>query len=458
MIIILGGGITGLAAAFELARQQVPFVLLEASPRAGGLILTEHADGFTIDAGPDSLLAQKPAAIDLCREAGLAPRLIPTTPPRVAYVLKGGRLHALPSPSVLGLPTTVAALARYDLLDWRARARVALEPLVPRRHVADESVASFFRRRFGAATVGLVAEPLLGGIHAGDIEQLSMPSLFPRLVDAERHPGKVIRTLARGPRPGPDGLFRSLRGGMSELVGAIVSSLPADAVRLGAPASRLEHRASPAGPGGWRVTAGSERFEAAAVIAAAPARVAAGLLEGVDSGAAELCASVPYVSTASVALGFRRGDVAHPLAGSGFVVARRANALRITACTWVSSKWEDRAPAGHVLIRAFLGGAHDPGVVEETDDALIEMALRDLAPVLGLGGAPVLARAYRWRHAGAQHHVGHRARMAALAGRLRALPGLYVAGSGFASIGIPDCVADGRRAATSAADYVRMGR
>ncbi len=171
-----------------------------------------------------------------------------------------------------------------------------------------------------------------------------------------------------------------------------------------------------------------------------------------------MCASVPYVSTASVALGFRRADVAHPLAGSGFVVARRANVLRITACTWVSSKWEDRAPAGHVLIRAFLGGAHDPDVVDEPDDALIGMALRDLAPVLGLGGAPVLARAYRWRHAGAQHHVGHRARMAALAGRLRALPGLFVAGSGFASIGIPDCVADGRSAATSAADYVRMGR
>lgn len=455
MIIILGGGITGLAAAFELARQDVPFVLLEASPRAGGLILTEHADGFTIDAGPDSLLAQKPAAIDLCREAGLAPRLIPTTPPRVAYVLKQGRLHALPSPSVLGLPTTVAALARYDLLDWRARARVALEPLIPRRRVADESVASFFRRRFGAATVGLVAEPLLGGIHAGDIEQLSMPSLFPRLVDAERRPGKVIRTLARGRRPGPDGLFRSLRGGMGELVGAIVSRLPADAVRLGVPVSRVEHRSSPAG---WRVTAGTNQFEGQAVIAAVPARVAAGLLEAVDSGAAALCASVPYVSTASVALGFRRADVAHPLSGSGFVVARRANALRITACTWVSSKWEDRAPAGHVLIRAFLGGAHDPAVVDESDDALIGTALRELAPVLGLGGAPVLARAYRWRHAGAQHHVGHRERMAALAARLNALPGLYVAGSGFASIGIPDCVADGRRAAASAADYVRMGR
>jgi oxygen-dependent protoporphyrinogen oxidase len=159
-----------------------------------------------------------------------------------------------------------------------------------------------------------------------------------------------------------------------------------------------------------------------------------------------------------VALGFRRGDVAHPLRGSGFVVARRENSQRITACTWVSSKWDARAPEGHVLIRAFLGGAHDPDAVAETDGALIEIAARDLAPVLGLSGPPVLARAYRWRQAGAQHHVGHRARMAALGERLRALPGLYVAGSGFASIGIPDCVADGRGAARSAADYVRMER
>jgi oxygen-dependent protoporphyrinogen oxidase len=455
VIIILGGGITGLAAAFELARQEVPFLLLEASDRAGGLILTERVGGFTIDAGPDSLLAQKPAAIELCGELGLAPQLISTTPPRVAYVLKRGRLHALPSPSVLGIPTTLAALARYDLLDWGARARLALEPLIPRRHVADESVGAFFRRRFGAATVGLVAEPLLGGIHAGDIERLSMPSLFPRLVDAERRPGKVLRSLARGRQPTPDGLFRSLRGGMGDLVSAVVSRLPAGALRLRDSATRIDRLPS---AGGWRVTTAAGQLDARAVIVATPARVAASLVEGVDRGAAELCASVPYVSTASVALGFRRGDVAHPLRGSGFVVARRENSQRITACTWVSSKWDARAPEGHVLIRAFLGGAHDPDAVAETDGALIEIAARDLAPVLGLSGPPVLARAYRWRQAGAQHHVGHRARMAALGERLRALPGLYVAGSGFASIGIPDCVADGRGAARSAADYVRMER
>ena len=453
MVIIAGGGITGLAAAYELARRGVEFALLEAGSRAGGLVHTEHVDGFTIDAGADSLLVQKPAAIQLCEELGLAPRLMSTKLPRTAYVLRNGRLHALPSPSVLGIPTSLGALARYSLLDWPDRARLAAEPLMPRRRLDDESVASFFRRRFGPATVGLIAEPLLGGIHAGDIEQLSMPSIFPRLTEAEQAPGGVIRALARAPRPGlSEGLFRALRGGMSELVTAIIASLPAGALRTGAAVTGLQRRGA-----GWSVLTDAQAFDAPAVILALPSRTAAVLLRPLDERAASSCASVPYVSTASVALAWKRADIAHPLAGSGFVVARRHNSTRITACTWVSSKWEDRAPPDHVLLRAFTGGAHDPGAVDATDDQLIADAVRDLTPVLGIAGPPVLTRVFRWRDAGAQHVVGHRARMTALAARLREHPGLLAAGSGFESIGIPDCVANGRRAAAAAADYVRMG-
>jgi oxygen-dependent protoporphyrinogen oxidase len=193
------------------------------------------------------------------------------------------------------------------------------------------------------------------------------------------------------------------------------------------------------------------------VIVAAPAHAAATLLKGIDDASARLCESVPYVSTASVALGFRRADISHPLSGSGFVVARRENPLRMTACTWVSSKWEDRAPEGYALLRVFIGGAHDPDAVDASDEDLIDIATRDTTAILGIAGAPMLARVYRWRHAGAQHNVGHRARMSGLTERLRALPGLFVVGSGFASIGIPDCVAHGRSAAKSAADYVTMG-
>jgi oxygen-dependent protoporphyrinogen oxidase len=452
MIAIVGGGITGLAAAYELARRHAEFVLFEASPRLGGLIRTEHSDGFTIDAGPDSLLVQKPAAVQLCEELGLSRQLMATRTPRTAYVLRDGRLCPLPSPSVLGIPTSLAALWRYDLLDWPARLRVAIEPFIPASPAADESVASFFRRRFGAATVDLIAEPLLGGIHAGDVEKLSMRSVFPRLTQAAQQPGGIARNLGGVPRSADSGMFRALRGGMADLVSGIERTLPRGAVRTSCAATRLERRGS-----GWTLVAGGDRVEASAVILAAPAPLAGSLLRPLDPDAAQLCDGVPYVSTTSVALGWRRRDVSHPLSGTGFVVARRHNSVRITACTWVSSKWEHRAPPDHVLIRAFAGGAHDPGAVDLDDQGLIDMAVRDLAPLLGISAAPMLSRVFRARNAGAQHLVGHGARMAALAGRLALLPGLFVAGSGFESIGIPDCVANGRRIGGSAADYVRIG-
>jgi oxygen-dependent protoporphyrinogen oxidase len=311
-------------------------------------------------------------------------------------------------------------------------------------------VASFFRRRFGPATVDLIAEPLLGGIHAGDVEKLSMPSLFPRFTSAERQRGGVLRTVA--PPPSGDGLFRALRGGMAELVDAIVHRLPAGSLLLETPAAGMRRQRS-----GSLVSAGGEGFEAASVILAAPAYVAASLLRTVDDSAANVCATVPYVSTATVALGWARTDVEHPLAGSGFVVARRHNALRITACTWVSSKWESRAPSGKVLLRAFIGSVHDPHAANLTDAELSDIAVRDVSNVLGVSAPPLLTMVCRWRNAGAQHVVGHSARMSGLASRLHSLPGLFVAGSGFESIGIPDCVATGRRVAAAAADYVRMG-
>jgi oxygen-dependent protoporphyrinogen oxidase len=451
VIIIIGAGITGLSAAYELARRHVPFLLVEAGPRAGGLIHTERIDGFTIDAGADAMLVQKPAALTLCEELGLSGRLMPTRTPRTAFVARGERLYPLPSPSVLGIPTTIPALAKYSLLDWRARARVAVEPLIPARRVADESVASFFRRRFGAATVDLIAEPLLGGIHAGDVEQLSMPSLFPRFTEAEHQRGGVLRTTSAPAAPG--GLFRALRGGMSELVDAIVHQMPPGAMLLDTPVSAIGPT-----PAGWTVTAGGGVLDAASVIVAAPAHLASTLLRPVDDSAARICATVPYVSTVTVAFGWNRADIPHPLSGSGFVVARRHNAMRITACTWVSSKWEDRAPAGKALLRAFIGSVHDPHAADLGDAELIDIASRDLSAVLGITAPPILARVFRWRNAGAQHNVGHRARMTGLAARLQSLPGLFVAGSGFESIGIPDCVANGRRIATAAHDYVRMER
>lgn len=449
MIIIIGGGITGLSAAFELSQRGVPFRLFEASERAGGLIWTEHVDGFTIDAGPDSVLAQKPAALELCDALDLTPRLMCTTPPRTAYVFKGGRLHALPSPSVLGIPTTIAGILGYDLLPWHARARLLMEPMVARQAPADESVAAFFRRRFGPATVDLVAAPLLGGIHAGDVERLSMRSVLPRFAYAEGQRGSVMRAPLRlKGDEARSGAFRSLPSGMSELVRAIEGRIPAGALEYRAPATALARDGHL-----WQVTAGGNTTAADAVILAVPAFVAARLLAPLGPEVASLCAEVPYASTASIALAWPRAAVRHPLDGSGFVVARRHSALRITACTWVSSKWSGRAPHGTVLLRAFLGGIHDPRAVDLDDAALVRVAAADISGVLGIDGPPILSRVYRFPHAGAQHNVGQTARAAAIDAALARHPGLLVAGSGFRSIGIPDCIADGRTVAGKAVEF-----
>ncbi len=449
MIAIVGGGITGLAAAYELAERGVPFQLFEGSARAGGIIRTEQVDGFTIEAGPDSVLAQKRAAIELCEALGLGPRLISSLTPRTAFILHRGRLHPIPSPSMLGIPTTLRGIAGYDLLPWSARARLALEPFVhAKRDDADESVGSFFRRRFGRATVSLIGDPLLGGIHAGDIEALSIRSLFPRFVEAETRRGSVLRTFRRLHRAAGDGLFKALSSGMGEMVTAIERRLPSGALCCGHAVDALCRDAE-----GWTLRVKETTHRADAVILATPAHAAARLLADVDERAASLCAEVPYVSTASIALAWPRAAINHPLAGSGFVVARRTNNLRVTACTWVSSKWPGRAPAGMALLRAYAGGAADPDAVELEDETLAGVAAREIAGVLSIAGAPVLSRVYRWRNAGAQHNVGQAGRVAAIEARLSHYPGILVAGSGFRSVGIPDCVADGRAAAAAAAEY-----
>lgn len=446
-IAIIGAGITGLTVAHDLRRRGRQIIVLEASPRPGGLIYTDRIDGYTIEAGADSMLAQKPAAIELCGELGLGDELQPLNC-RGAFVLRDLRLYALPRESLLGIPRTWRGLAEYDLLPIVGRLRVALEPLVPvRRAREDESVASFFARRFGRATVDAIAQPLLGGIHAGNIDELSMQTLFPRLVDLEREHGSVLRGLRRrrpstASRDAGSSAFVALRGGMATLVSALEARVGADAIRYRCAARRLIpwH-------GGWRISAGDDLVDARRVIIAAPAHAAAELLTRVDPEAARIAAHVPYVSTASVALAWRREQVEHPLIGTGFVVARGGASIRITACTWVSSKWTHRAPEDRVLLRAFMGGAHDPDAVNLTDEEMVSTVCNDLRVVLGIHGPPELTRVYRWRQAGAQHIVGGPDRLAALHARLAPHPGLFVAGSGFGSVGIPDCVADARRIA-----------
>src|SRR6266850_7634598 len=233
-VAIVGGGITGLAAAYELQKRGLMVRVLEAAPRAGGVIRTDRIDDWTIDAGPDSLLVQKPAAVSLCRELGIAGRLHPTLTPRTAYVMRDGRLHPMIEGSALGFPIRVVPLAVSSLFSWGGKIRMAMEAIVPRRASGnDESLAAFVRRRFGDEAVEYLAEPLLAGIHAGDVDRLSARALFPRLVEAERQHGSVIRAFrALRMRPSPQGAFVSLPGGLGELVDALTAAIAPGTIAL----------------------------------------------------------------------------------------------------------------------------------------------------------------------------------------------------------------------------------
>jgi oxygen-dependent protoporphyrinogen oxidase len=452
--IVIGGGIAGLTVAYELHRRQVPFVLLERCARAGGLVLSEDIDGYTIDAGPDALLVQKPDGIRLCEELGLKDDLVPTKKPRLAYIQRGGRLHPLPDASVLGIPTRFGPFLATRLFSWPGKLRMAGELFVPpRRDGEDESIGAFITRRFGREATTYLAEPLLAGIHAGDVNRLSIQSLFPRLVDAERSHGSVLRAFRarRSAGADTDGAFRSLPGGLSQMIRALLGALPAERVRLNAPV-RCVAFDTPSRT--FLVeTANGDRVRSRTVTFATPAYVTAGLLRPIDAELAGLCDGIPYVSTGIVAMAFRRSDVAHPLNGSGFVVPS-VERSGILAGSWMSSKWPHRAPADRVLMRAFVGGARDPRALERSDAELVEQVLASLRPLLGIGDDPLFTKVYRWERAGAQHEVGHGSKLAGIARLLGEHQGIFLTGSAYRGVGIPDCVADGRATGKQVTDYL----
>jgi oxygen-dependent protoporphyrinogen oxidase len=451
-VAIVGGGISGLAAAYELQQRGLSVRVLEASSRPGGVIQTECFGGWVIDGGPDALLAQKFTGVELCRQLGLGDRLVSTLEPRTAFVLHRGRLHALAEGSFLGFPVKFGALARTSLFSLRGKARMTCEAFMPTAGGDDESIASFVRRRFGQEAVDRLAEPLLAGIHAGAVERLSMRALFPRLLDAEQQAGSILRAArTRRVDSTSPGAFVSLPGGTGELTEALAAALSPGTLELSTRVTDIRR------PGTYVVETGATARRASAVLLAVPAYVAAGLFRTFDTTLAGLCDAIPYASTATVALGYNREQVRHPLKGTGFVVPRTEH-NPLLAATWVSSKWAGRAPTGSVLLRAFLGGARDPHRLDREDQDLIKIAETALADALGIDGPPLFARLARWTRQSPQHELGHPQRVAAIDAHLTAVPGLFVTGSGFRVIGIPDCIADGRAMAGRAADFLARQR
>ena len=462
-VLVVGGGITGLACAYELqhrarsAERPLRITLLEKAERLGGCILTERPDGFIVEGGPDCFLAEKPWARELCAELGIDGHLIGTSPAsRRVYVLSDGRLHPLPEGFILLVPTTVWPFVTSSLFSWPAKLRMAMELFVrPRRDVEDENLGSFVRRRLGREVLDKIAEPLVAGIHAGDPETMSLRATFPRLLDLERDYGSLIRGMLARKRQmqagggalhasgRPASMFLTLAGGLGDMVERLAEALKDVEVRLGTGVEAL----SPLGSGGWRVSvAGGEPLEADAVVLAVPSWQAARLLARADKPLAELLETIPWVSSATVTSAWERAAVGHPLDGSGFVVPR-SEGRSITACTWSSVKFEGRAPEGRVLLRAFVGGAKQEALLELPDEEIAGMVRSDLGEILGLTGEPLFVKIYRWPRAMAQYTMGHLERVAAIEAARGRHPGLVLAGSSYRGVGIPDCIRQGRQAA-----------
>jgi oxygen-dependent protoporphyrinogen oxidase len=467
-IAIVGGGIAGLAAAYELEKSRavgapVEYALFEAGPRLGGSLASEVVDGVLLEQGPDSFLTEKPAAIELCRELGLEAELVPSNDAaRKTHIVVHNRLLTLPDGLMFLVPTKLIPTALSPLFSFKAKLRMAMELLRPPLpgNQPDESVAALIERHFGPEMVDRLADPLLSGIYGGDAAQLSARTVLPSLVRMEEQYGSLTRGMlaahrqmrarAKGPAPrgqsGGTAIFTSLRGGMQQLIDALVARLDPARLHLNTPVSAIQEVA-----GGWRVSTNHTSDLYNAVIMAAPAWAAGVLLSPVDAALGEELSAIPYSSCITINLVYDEAKIGRLPEGFGFLVPA-SEGRAMLAATFVHRKFLGRTPPGKAVLRAFLGGMKNEALLAESDETLVSIARREFdeilgEPVLGLDVEPERAQVSRWRRAMAQYSVGHQQRKQRIAERVTALPGLRLAGNAYDGIGIPDCIRLGRQAA-----------
>ncbi len=436
--------------------------VLEAASQVGGVIQTEPLDGYLVEHGADMFSTQPPEALQLCRDLGIADQLIePLAEGRGAMVVRDGRCHPIPEGFVLMRPTRLGAMLRTPLLSWRGKARLFAEPLVrPRRSDADESLASFVRRRLGQETFDRVVQPLVGGIYTADADLLSMQATMPQFVAMERQHGSLLRATRARKRAGHDSRERSSSGarysqfrgfpeGMRSLFQAIADHLPAETIRTEAPVERLERLPSTAAAlGRWRLHLGTADtpLDADGVVLALPAHRFGKLLQTAAPRVKEGTDQIPYASSAIVVLGVRDEDIQRPVQTFGIVVPE-IEGRKILACSFASHKFPGRTPPGRTLLRAFVGGAMHPEWLAESDEQLIEWVRDDLKDLIGLRGVPELTRVVRWNHAMPQYHLGHTQLAEQIEQAVAGLPGLEIAGNALHGVGIAPVVRTAREAA-----------
>ena len=462
-IVIIGGGITGLSAAYRLSKlkaqggAEIDITVVEKSGFLGGTIHTEYTNGFVIEGGPDCFFAEKPYAGMLVKELGISDRLIGTNNKNQGtYVLWHKKLHKLPEGVVLMIPTKFTPFATSSLFSFSGKLRMGMELFVPKRtDGVDESLAEFTLRRLGREALDRIAEPLVAGVHAGDPDTMSVRSSFPRFVDMEQKYGSLIRGMLNARRAmqqrtpaGTRSMFMTTKAGLKDLIDTLRQQSSGVNFKTGVGAQSIQ-RISTGRDESYTVTlSNSEQLQADGIILAVPAYVSAGLVSSMGKDLPDLLLSIPYVSTATVSLAYKKDAFGHVLKGFGFVVPRKEN-RHIMAATWSSSKFSYRSPDDSVLLRFFVGGAANQDMVFKSDDEIAGLVRAELKDIMGVTAEPLFVRIYRWDRAMPQYTIGHGPRVKTIEQLTAGLGNIQLCGSAYHGIGISDCVNSGNTAAQS---------
>lgn len=443
-VAVIGGGISGLAAAFFLEQRGYAATVFEAAERCGGKIHSSEVDGITVEDGPDALLPRDDRPIELLRELGLTDELVS---PAVfgAYIWCDGTLRRLPLGSPYGIPRAPYAAFRAGLLSPLGAMRASFERWWPRKLTGpDISIGAFVRMRWGTEVARRMVDPLLAGVRGGRLDHISLAAAAPDIDGLARSHRSVTRALrAQGPPEAP--VFVAPRAGMETFAARLVDRLPD--VRTSNPVERMVVT-----KGHVEIDRSAESYEAAVV--AVPAFAAAPMLEGIEPAVAKLLHTIEYASVASIALVYPHGSAHVPADGSGFLVPS-ASGLEVSACTWYSAKWPGIGTDDRIVVRAVLGRAGTDPALDLDDAVLVERVHHDLQKVMGVQAPPLATLVTRWDRAIPQYAVGHLELVAKIEARLAAAGPVFITGAGYRGSGIPDCIAQAH--ATAAAVHGRLG-